>query len=137
MPEGVGYGPQNTVSSGKDIHVIGNHAYAYSGAVQAATSDVTQLDFMSGNYYLVGTISVMGMMKIDAVSGGGVGVAEIQFNGQEYFNLKVETGQEDMPAEIAMPIIIPPYTQVTVLLRSEYDTAGSTTSVNILGRIYK
>ena len=119
------------------LEVVGDHAYAYSGAIQAATSNVTHLSFTSGNYLFVGTIDVYGQMKIDSGSDGGVGVAEISFNGKELFNIKVETGQEDMPAEVSMPILIPAYTVVTVVLRSEYDTAGSTTSINLIGRIYK
>ena len=123
-------------ASGLDIY--GDFAAAYSGPVQASTASlVPQLDFTSGNYLFVGTISIYGMMKEDAVSGGGVGVAEISFNGVELFNMKVETGQEDMPAQMQMPIIIPAYTEVTVAIRSEYDTAGSTTSANLLGRIYR
>jgi len=122
-------------ASGLDIY--GDFAAAYSGAIQEATSNVPHLSFTSGNYLFVGTIDLYGSMKIDAVSGGGVSIAEIQFNGLELFNMKVETGQEDMPAEISMPIIIPAYTEVSVVVRSEYDTAGSTTSVNLIGRIYR
>ena len=121
----------------KGLTIVGEHAVAYSGAIQAATSNITHLDFGSPVYqYVVGTISFMGPMKIDGVTGGGNAVAEIQFNGIECFNLKVETGQEDMPSQITTPILIPPHTKVTIIVRSEFATAGSTTSVNIVGRIH-
>jgi len=123
-------------ASGLDIY--GDFAAAYSGAIQASDSAaVTHLEFISGNYLFVGTIDVYGQMKVDSVSDGGIGIAEIQFNGKELFNIKVETGQEDMPAEVSMPILIPAYTEVSIALRSEYGTAGSTTSVNLIGRIYR
>ena len=54
MPEGVGYGPQNTASVGKDIHIIGNHCYAYSGSITPnsnAAPETTALLFTTGNYY--------------------------------------------------------------------------------------
>jgi len=120
------------------LEVVNGHAYAYSGAIQASdAAAITHLDFTSGNYLFVGTIDVYGQMKIDSVSDGGIAIAEIQFNGKELFNIKVETGQEDMPAEVSMPIIIPAYTEVTIAVRSEYATTGSTTSVNLIGRIYR
>jgi len=121
----------------KGLTIVGEHAVAYSGAIQAATSDITHLDFGSPVYqYIVGSITLTGPMKIDSVTDGGAAVAEIQFNGIELFNIKVETGQEDMPSQVTLPILIPPHTQVTIVVRSQYDTAGSTTSANIVGRIY-
>ena len=119
------------------LEIYGDHGAAYSGPLAASTSAVTHLEFTSGNYLFVGTIDVYGQMKIDAVTGGGAGVAEIQFNGKELFNIKVETGLESMPAEVSMPIIIPAYTEVKVLFQTQYDTAGATTSINILGKIYR
>jgi len=54
MPEGVGYGPQNTASVGLNLNVIGNHAYAYGGSLQVADSEITLLEFTTGNYIFFG-----------------------------------------------------------------------------------
>ena len=47
MPEGVGYGPQFTASVGKSLNIIGNHAYAYSGAFDNTETDVKIMDFQT------------------------------------------------------------------------------------------
>jgi len=60
MPEGVGYGPQYTASTGKELNVIGNHAYAYSGNVSTTSSNTTMLKFTTGNYLFVGGLEFHG-----------------------------------------------------------------------------
>ena len=56
MPEGVGYGPQDTASTGLNLNVIGNHAYGYSGVLDVGGTETDLLSFETGNFYLVGTI---------------------------------------------------------------------------------
>ncbi len=119
------------------LEIYGDFAAAYSGLIQVNTSDVEHLNFTSGNYLFVGTLVLTGPMKTDNVGTGGIGVAEISFNGTGMITLKVETSQEDMPAQTSMPILIPAYTEVGVTVQSESTQAGFKTSVNLVGRIYR
>ena len=137
MPEGVGYGPQNTASVGKDIHVIGSHAYAYSGMIQSAASEVSHLSFSSGNYYLVGRIDCYAPTKTSNPNDGNSALFTLSFNGVEVTVLKTETEVEDMPSVTSGSIIIPPFTEVTVTVYSGTATSGYETSCNITGKIYK
>ena len=49
MPEGVGYGPQNTASTGLNLNYIGDYAYAYSGAISCSDSEKELLNFTTGS----------------------------------------------------------------------------------------
>jgi len=55
MPEGVGYGPQNTASTGLNLNYIGDYAYAYSGAIYCPT-EKELLNFTTGSGLLVAKI---------------------------------------------------------------------------------
>jgi hypothetical protein len=50
--------------------------------------------------------------------------------------LKADTTTEDQPTDNTMPIIIPPFTNVTVEVISTGSTSGYLTSVSIVGRVY-
>jgi len=137
MPEGVGYGPQNTVSIGKDIHVIGNHAYAYSGLYAASNSDQTVLSFTSGNYYLDGYLQLNGSVDDDAPGSTTLTGCRVSFNGIGVFILVTGDGAHRSTRSPRQKIIIPPYTDVVAILDSESTAADQYGSVVITGRIYK
>ena len=119
------------------LEIVGNHAYAYSGSVQASTSNVQHLNFTSGNYLFVGELTLIGPLNIADVTDGAICEAEISFNGNVIFKLKTDTTQEDMPAEITIPFLIPSYTQVLIDVKSSTTSAGFLTTVNLIGRIYR
>jgi len=110
MPEGVGYGPQNTASIGKNLIVIGEHAYGYSGIITAGGSDTTMLKFTSGNYIFVGTVQFF-----YATSGASDVQYSVFFNGEgvlEYTTDSAAAGVNASEPDNMIPIIIPPYTEV-------------------------
>jgi len=137
MPEGVGYGPQNTASVGKDIHVIGNHAYAYSGLYAASNSDQTVLSFTSGNYYLHGWLQLNAPVDDDNPAAVSLTACRVSFNGVGIFILVSGDGVHRSVRSIRQKIIIPPYTEVIAILDSEATAADQYGSVVITGRIYK
>jgi len=124
--------------TGQALEIVGDHAYAMSGRIQVDDSLVKHLEFTSGNYYFVGTLLFTGPMNPTAgsVTGGLSSVAVLSFNDQAVLNLKTETFAEQW-CESTLPIIIPPYTKVTVEVICNSDSAGFTTSVNLSGRIYR
>jgi len=130
MPEGVGYGPQNTSSVGLNLNVIGDHAYAYSGAVDV-NSGVTVLNFTTGSFYLVGHFEFSGNWS-DA--GNNYVLVDVKFDGEIMLRI---AERRDLGAGSDQPfnIVIPPYTKVEVV----YAGVGASTDFtsNITGRIYK
>jgi hypothetical protein len=137
MPEGVGYGPQNTASIGLDIHVIGNHAYALSGMFGASTSEQTLLDFTSGNYYLVGRVTFTGSVKSTAPQSGSISAAVVSFNGIPIAILKNDGLNEPGQYVSYSKIIIPPFTNVKVTVESADTDSDNEGSALITGIIYK
>ena len=119
------------------LEIIGDHAYAYSGEIQIATSDVTHLEFTSGNYYFVGNLEALGPTKPAAPNDGNSALFHLSFNGVGLSTLKMDTEVEDMPSFVAMDIIIPPYTEVKVVVHSGGTTSNMVTSANLTGRIYR
>ena len=139
MPEGVGYGPQDTASIGRDLHVIGNRAYAYAGTSDCTTSALTVISFTSGNYLFEGKI--FGSGAVNYVSGnltdGKFTAWKISLNEQVVGFLLTDSQQEDMPNEATMPIIIPPYTQVKIETLCNGASSSELITTSITGRIYK
>ena len=139
MPEGVGYGPQNTASIGKEIHVIGTYAYAYSGFYTAAdtTSGLDVLDFTTGNYYFVGEITFNGYAAISEPTYGTDGACQLKLNGEIALVMKNGTASEVMPTNTTCALIIPPYTNVNVRLEADGTNATVGASVVMTGKIHK
>jgi len=136
MPEGVGYGPQNTVSIGKDIHVIGNHAYGYSGQIvtsPAGSADTTALKFTTGNYYLVGHVT---QQNDDA--GGDQLFFRLTMNGITVMYSTWDSASASgvgLPSQ-PWPVIIPPYTEVEIKVGSSAGVDKDFT-IQIVGNIIK
>jgi hypothetical protein len=134
MPEGVGYGPQNTASVGLNLNVIGNHAYGYSGVLDIGQTETNMLSFRTGNFYFVGTI------QFNALEISGE-----DFKYRFYLNDIVVQGFMDNDGAYAVPqppttfinVIIPPYTEVKATAVNVIDSATRNQVCNIVGQIYR
>jgi len=119
------------------LEIAGDFAYAYSGEIQQNTVEVDHLSFTSGNYLFVGQMTFTGPIDITDIPTGSISGCVVKFNGVDLFNLKNDTGSEDMPTMNVVPLIIPAYTDVVVTVRSAASTADYMTSINLTGRIYR
>ena len=137
MPEGVGYGPQNTASTGLSLNVIGNHAYAYSGSFAPSTSSTTVLDFTTGNFLTVGQIQVNQALAFGDL-GDEIVFAQIKMNGVIISQLVVGYTGVDAQTTTTQDIIIPSYTSVEVILKTGGAAeADRVMMATMIGRIYK
>jgi len=137
MPEGVGYGPQNTASTGLNLNVVGNFAYAYSGALAATTSAVTALSFTTGNYLFVGEIQLNAGVDPAVPSNGTSSLCIITLNGTKVsviMSSAAVSTPETFPS-VTQQLIIPPYTEVIATIDSAANQAYDVT-VTMTGRIY-
>jgi len=139
MPEGVGYGSNIVASTGLELNVVGDFAYAYnevgSGDLQTPTNT---LDFTTGNFLFVGEWTVCGTVNKDAVSTtGGIDQFYLKLNGITIMSLKTDTGEEDMPTRLVVPVIIPAYTKVEALADCTVSNSNWLVSNSLTGRIYK
>jgi len=137
MPEGVGYGPQNSLSVGKDIHVIGTHVYAYSEILEADNggSGTDYLSFTTGNYY-----SVVNIQCYNTVNDSKIINWEFELNGIKIMEYSQE-GRVSLPSRMYADgnnLIIPPYTSLIV---RGVAAGGAGQEINgavtLTGRIYK
>ena len=135
MPEGVGYGPQFTASTGLELNVIGDHAYAYSGKLALSNTTTTALEFTTGNYVAVADLFV-GFDITGLQSGNEIGY-EVYFNGIEIMDVVSNYGASWMITGGSTPkFVIPPYTQVRVDLFTD-DASGINMAAMLTGRIHK
>jgi len=123
-------GPNKGLNVGKD------HAFAYSGPLQISTSAVEHLAFNTGEYIVVGEITVSANIKIADIANGGITVFQIYFNGNEVLRLKVDANEEDMPTALVVPLLIPPVTAVSVTGISQYGTSAFDSCTSIIGRVH-
>jgi len=137
MPEGVGYGPQNTASTGLGLNVIGTHCYAFSGTFQSVNANQTLLSFTTGSFYTVGTFTFNGPVRIAFATVGGAAVYQISFNGVVVALGRVDTAGDPAAQNQLQDVIIPPLTTVEFIVLCAEDTATELITATFTGRIYK
>jgi len=136
MPEGKGYGPQSTASTGLSLNVIGEHAYAYNSKVASTTASEI-LSFQTGNYYVKGWIQFNGFVQPSNPSTGALGTLDIAFNGISVIILKTETELEtSSPHSVRCPILIPPLTTVSASIDSTANESALVATIVITAKIY-
>ena len=116
------------------LEIIGDHAYAYSGAVTTTgtgSANNTTLKFTSGNYYFVGTFAFY-----SDETGGATQYIDVTLNDQSVIKTSWDTAASSaMMSDTPIPIIIPPYTEVECLVGVSSGTDEWTTQ--LVGRIYR
>ena len=116
----------------------GGHVYAFSGVIQVATSNVTQLSFTTGSGYISGHVTCYGSVDDSNPDLGGTTAFTISFNGSIAFKIKTDTlVHRDSDSVRTVPVIIPPYTEVLIEADSGNADAGLRTAASITGIIYK
>ena len=121
------------------LEIVGDYAYAYNQvATDQLQSIANTLDFTTGNYLFVGEWTVCGAVNKDGVSGtGGIDQFYLKLNGTTVMSLKTDTGEEDSPTKLTVPVIIPSYTQVQVSADCTINNDNWLVSNTLTGRIYR
>jgi len=135
MPEGVGYGPQNTASTGLTLNVIGNFAYAYSGLVVTTDAEATLLEFRTGNYTIVGTVQFLYAAAADTTPNVDV-FYKLDMNGSTFISYLDYVGSSTRSYAGKIDIIIPAYTEIKATANMT-GTATQNQAVLIVGKIIK
>ena len=133
MPEGVGYGPQNTASTGLSLNIVGNFAYGYSGVTAVDNSLTTMNLFTTGNFVSDIAVELHGVFA-------QIGQNQIHFEVKiddtivvdTYWEAPLDATSFDFPTRL----IIPPYSKVEVSL-SQASGSDRNMETTITGKIYK
>jgi hypothetical protein len=138
MPEGVGYGPQNTASTGINLNIIADKAYCFTGNHAVNTAAVEAMKFTTGSYIFVGECQAnMGIQNAAVGSASAVTFCQIEFNGTIVSHIVAGLTGSDALTSVTQGLVIPPYTEVIVKLYSNENEATRFMTASITGRVYK
>ena len=131
----------NPAGIGTGINYIGEHVYATSGNFPDTQSQANMLKFSTGGLYIVGKFVFFGSTHTDQ-SAGSIGAGntnnfQILMDSQVVAVIKTDTNQEDMPSEMVIPMLIPPYTNIEVKVVSAGAAADYSTQASFVGRVYR
>ena len=115
-------------NAGKGLTVIGEHAYAYSGAVSFDDSGSTGLDFQSGKQYIVSKLTwdVVGSSSDDVT-------LTLSLNGINIYKPQLfDANHEIVPT---LHFIIPPLTELKLIFTNNDSTVMEGYAV-LKGRVY-
>jgi len=133
MPEGVGYGPQDTASVGLNLNIVGNFAYGYSGVNAVSGSLTTMNKFTTGNYTADLAIDIHGTF---AQIGQNQVQFEVKMNGVQVINTTWDATLDASFFDFPPKLIVPAYTEVEVSL-SQASGSDRNMETTITGTIYK
>ena len=137
MPEGVGYGPQFTASTGLTLNYIGNHAYAYSGTFGASTTAATALEFTTGNEYIVGEFQLNQAIQFASGFGTNMVMMQIELNGEVVSSMIIGLTAADSQSWGTQKMIIPPYSTLKASINFDDNQSARLSAITFSGRIYK
>jgi len=137
MPEGVGYGPQNTASVGENLNIIGNYAYCFTGNHSANTTAVEAMKFTTGSFIFEGILQVNLAINNANNTATAHTFAQVEFNGTIISHIVAGRDPLDTRTSNQQPLVIPPYTEVVVKLYSSENEAARYMTATLTGRIYK
>jgi len=112
------------------------HAYAFSGLLQISSTDVTHLEFSTNSEYFVGTVTMTGPVNAADINNGENILFIGYLNEIAIFNVKLNPAGEGMPGDAKIPIIIPPFSLVSIKAKSTSTGAGYFTSCSMAGKAY-
>ena len=119
------------------LSVVGDRAYAYSGAIDTTTDPLIALDFVTGTYVFDGVLVFNGPIRATA-AGGGIDAAtcQVSFNGQVVALMKTQTQNAYFLGQDDVRLIIPPRTHVVVVTEASDASTVNLITCILAGRIY-
>lgn len=118
------------------LSTIGDHVYGFSGTFEGKTSAQTVINANTGKGYIVGEFQLNAVVGATDPAIGNPTLAQILFNGIIISIIKAEAGTEDTPSSERQKVIIPPYTNVQVIVDSDDNQAARLGSITFVGRSY-
>ena len=122
----------NPAGVGSSINYVGNHAYAYSGKVEATDAGQTMLRFVTSQNYVKGIIQ----FYVSEESTDDT-VFSLLIDGQNVFEHLVyhQPGNNGPSMNEEIYIILPPFASIEVKATNSSSTARDT-YCTITGRVY-
>ena len=120
----------NPAGTGTSVNYVGNHAYGYSGTVQANSTDAIALKFETSNAYIIGKISIT---ADNDTLGTNFLKFTVNIDGQPVMQSRE---RRDLGAiqDYPIPILIPPNAKIEM----KFPANGTDADISWLfvGRVY-
>ena len=117
----------------RSMSIVGDHCYAYSGAVDTANENVkvTSLEFDTGKGYIMSSFQ----FHNNQTTGDDIHF-ELTLNGVVVFGISMQYSGTDKLENPPTAILIPPLTHVKVTVANATQNAARETLVTMTGRVY-
>jgi hypothetical protein len=134
-------GGANPAGIGSTLNYVGDHAYASSGSFADTQSQATMLQFSTQNAYIIGKFVFYGSthtaQTAGSITAGNTNNFQILIDSEVVGVVKTDTGQEDMPSEMTVPMLLPPNAKIEVKVISAGAAADYSTQATFVGRVYQ
>lgn len=123
----------NPSGTGSSINYVGNHAYAHSGLVETANQsvEVPMLKFSTGNAYIDSKIVLQHAENTtDDIN------FSVLFNGEIIIQHTAARVDLSVIASNYLPILIPPFTEVTIQVTNNGGDTPRSTYAILRGDVY-
>tara|TARA_R100001530_G_C4262607_1_gene140907 strand:+ start:98 stop:532 length:435 start_codon:yes stop_codon:yes gene_type:complete len=130
-------GGTNPAGIGNTLNIIGDYAYCYTGNHAANQTAVEAMKFTTGNYIFKGTLQAnMGTQNAGVGTSTAVTIAQTELNGSIVSHIIAGNAGADSLTSVDQPLLLAPYTEVVVKLRSNEDEVTRFMTATLTGRIY-
>jgi len=126
------------LGTGKQLTITGDHVYAYSGLHPSNTTGFEVLNFNTGKGYIIGELQLNAAADDDNPTAVNVNSANILFNGVSVALLRAGTngGVGYTDPSVTQKLLLPPLTNVSVIVDSNGTETDRYFSVLFIGRLY-
>jgi len=137
MPEGIPYASSNVVAGASlDLNYVGEFVFAYSGGIEASTSEQSMLDTVSPGDMIVGEFQFNQPVAPTVPQNDETSAVQIKFNGVTISIMKVHEGT-GMTGSVTQKVVIPPYTKILATCESTDNQATMLATLTFVGKRYK
>ena len=118
------------------LEIVGDFCYAANNFT-ASTNPGNKIEFTSGNFIADVTVEMGPLINPTDATDGKRAISQIQFNGATVQTMLSDGAAADQQTPATAHIIIPPYTEVAILVKANADSASYTAAIFMAGRIYR
>ena len=127
----------NPSGTGIGLSYIGDHAYAYSGAIGASSSAQTLLQFNTGNSYIVGKFMCCPVTNFATVDGAETSF-QLSVNGEIINIVKFDNNPSDTGGNYwIFEVLLPAFSEVKMEMDAATSTSTYLGSVSFVCSVYQ
>mgnify|MGYP003151254428 FL=1 len=123
-------GGSNPAGTGSVLNYVGEHAYAYSGAITCDNNETTLIDATTGNNYIVAKFQP----SVIADTSDNMQF-NVKINSELITRVQITSSTATTPYE-EVEIIIAPNSRLEITCLNQTDTSANDCAAMLTGRVY-